>query len=99
MFAAIVPHGTLPEAPIPGADDTHEALAELGRRFEAARPEATIVLTPHNVHIEGHFAVVLAGTLAGRLAEFDAPDVELESPVDLELATREIGRASCRERV
>ena len=77
VFAAIVPHGTLPEAPIPGADATHEALEELGRRFEAARPETTIVLTPHNVHIEGHFAVVLAGALAGRLAEFDAPEVEL----------------------
>ena len=88
VFAAIVPHGTLPEAPIPGADATHEALEELRRRFEAAGPEATIVLTPHNVHVEGHFAVVLAGTLAGRLAELDAPDVELSSPVDLELATQ-----------
>ena len=49
-----------------GADATHAALAELGRRFDAAAPETTIVLTPHNVHVEGHFAVVLAGTLAGR---------------------------------
>jgi aromatic ring-opening dioxygenase LigB subunit len=87
VFAAIAPHGSLPEAPVEGADATHEALAELGRRFDAARPDATIVLTPHNVHVEGHFAVVLAGTLAGRLAEFDAPEVELTCPVDLELAT------------
>jgi aromatic ring-opening dioxygenase LigB subunit len=86
VFAAIAPHGTLREAPVENADTTHAALDELGRRFEAARPEATIVLTPHNVHVEGHFAVVLAGTLAGRLAEFDAPDVELSCPVDLELA-------------
>jgi aromatic ring-opening dioxygenase LigB subunit len=48
------------------------------------------VLTPHNVHVEGHFAVVLAGTLAGRLAEFDAPEVELSCPIDLELATQTI---------
>ncbi len=87
VFAAIAPHGTLPEAPVPGAEKTHEALAELGRRFDATTPEATIVLTPHNVHVEGHFAIVLAGTLSGSLAEFDAPEVTLSCPVDPELAT------------
>jgi aromatic ring-opening dioxygenase LigB subunit len=86
VFAAIAPHGTLPEAPVPGAERTHEALAELGRRFDAAQPDATIVMTPHNVHVDGHFAVVLAGTLAGSLADFDAPDVTLSVPVDVELA-------------
>jgi aromatic ring-opening dioxygenase LigB subunit len=87
VFAAIAPHGTLPEAPIENAEATHTALAELGRRFDAARPEATIVLTPHNVHVERHFAVVLAGTLAGTLADFEAPHVRLSCPVDLELAS------------
>ena len=91
VFAAIAPHGTVevpgvPAAAIAGAEKTHAALQELGRRFDDAHPEATIVLTPHNVHVEGHFAVVLAGTLAGRLAEFDAPEVELSCPVELELA-------------
>jgi len=90
VFAAIAPHGTLPEAPVPGAERTHEALAELGRRFDAAAPEATIVLSPHNVHVEGHFAVVLAGTLSGSLAEFEAPEVKLSCPVDVELATQAI---------
>src|SRR2546430_13365310 len=90
VFAAIAPHGTLPEAPVPGTAKTHEALAELGRRFDAAAPEATIVLTPHNVHVEGHFAVVLAGALSGSLAEFDAPHVTLSCPVDVELAAESI---------
>jgi aromatic ring-opening dioxygenase LigB subunit len=95
VFAAIAPHGSVdvpgvPAAAVPGADETHRALEELGRRFEAARPEATIVLTPHNVHVQGHFAVVLAGTVTGRLAEFDAPEVELSTPIDLELATESI---------
>jgi aromatic ring-opening dioxygenase LigB subunit len=90
VFAAIAPHGTLPEAPVENAETTHAALAELGRRFEAAGPEATIVLTPHNVHVQGHFAVVLAGTLAGTLADLDAPDVRLSCPVDLELATEAV---------
>jgi aromatic ring-opening dioxygenase LigB subunit len=89
-FAAIAPHGTLPEAPVPGADETHAALVELGRRFGAAAPDATVVLTPHNVHVEGHFAVVLAGTLAGSLNEFDAPDVQLTCPVDVDLAAQAI---------
>ena len=39
VFAAIAPHGTLPEAPVPGAEKTHDALAELGRRFDAAAPK------------------------------------------------------------
>jgi aromatic ring-opening dioxygenase LigB subunit len=90
VFAAIAPHGTLPEAPIDNADATHAALAELGRRFDAAQPEATIVLTPHNVHVEGHFAIVLAGTLAGTLVDFDAPHVRLSCPVDLELAAQSV---------
>jgi aromatic ring-opening dioxygenase LigB subunit len=90
VFAAIAPHGTLPEAPVPGAEKTHDGLAELGRRFDATAPEATIVLTPHNVHVEKHFAVTVAGTVAGSLAEFDAPEVKLSCPVDLELASQSI---------
>jgi aromatic ring-opening dioxygenase LigB subunit len=91
VFAAIAPHGTLavPEAPaaaVDGAERTQAAMEELARRFSAASPDATIVLTPHNVHVDGHFAVVLAGTLAGSLADWDAPAVELTSPVDVELA-------------
>jgi aromatic ring-opening dioxygenase LigB subunit len=90
VFAAIAPHGSLPEAPVENADATHEALAELGRRFDAAQPDATIVLTPHNVHVQGHFAVVLAGILAGTLDGFDAPHVQLSCPVDLDLATQAV---------
>jgi aromatic ring-opening dioxygenase LigB subunit len=90
VFGAIAPHGTLPEAPIEGAEKTHEALAELGRRFDAAGPEATIVFTPHNMHVERNFAVVLAGELAGTLADFDAPDVMLSCPVDVELAAQAV---------
>jgi aromatic ring-opening dioxygenase LigB subunit len=38
-----------------------EAMEELGRRFEAAAPEVAVVVTPHSLHVEGHFAVVTAG--------------------------------------
>ena len=84
VFAAIAPHGTLPEAPVAGAEATHAALAELGRRFDAAEPEATIVLTPHNVHIEGAMAVIVAGHLEGVVGE-DGREIWMTSPVDLDL--------------
>ncbi len=94
VFAAIAPHGSLaiPEACAAEerelAHATQEAMVELGRRFDAARPDATIVLTPHNVHVGGAFAVVVAGGLAGSLSGWSAEPIELECPVDPELATQ-----------
>ena len=55
-FAAIAPHGD-----VEGAPELREAMLELGRRFDAAAVDAAIVVTPHNVHVEGHLAVVTAG--------------------------------------
>ena len=99
VFAAIAPHGTLavPEAPaaaVEGGERTQSAMEELARRFGGVSPDATIVLTPHNVHVDGHFAVVLAGALSGSLADWDAPTVELGCPVDVERGTS----TSARER-
>ncbi len=54
-FACIAPHGDLDEIP-----ELSAAMAELGRRFDAAGVETAIVVTPHNVHVERHFAVVTA---------------------------------------
>jgi aromatic ring-opening dioxygenase LigB subunit len=51
-FAAIAPHGDVDLAP-----ELREAMTELGRRCTA---DVAIVVTPHNVHVEGHFAVVTA---------------------------------------
>ena len=56
VFACIAPHGDVDLAP-----ELREAMEELGRRFEAAAPEVAVVVTPHSVHVEGHFAVVTAG--------------------------------------
>ena len=91
-FGAIAPHGHLaiPEACVPAerglAVKTQEAMAELARRFAAARPDATILFTPHNVHVEGNMAVLVAGTLAGSLAEWTGETVELRCAVDRDLA-------------
>jgi aromatic ring-opening dioxygenase LigB subunit len=89
VFAAIAPHAThaLVETE-PGGAETRAAMAELGRRFDAARPEAVIVLTPHTVHVEGAMAVVTASKAAGTLAQWGEPNVELRVPVDTELAAR-----------
>src|SRR5689334_18546411 len=65
------------------AEATRAGFEELGRRFDRADPEATIVLTPHGVHVEGSFAVVVAGALSGLI---DEPPAELECASDPALA-------------
>lgn len=55
VFSCIAPHGDVDLAP-----ELRGAMEELGRRFDAAAPEVAIVVTPHSVHVEGHFAVVTA---------------------------------------
>ena len=57
VFAAIAPHGSMaiaewckPEERALAAK-TRSAMEDLGRRFAAASPEVTIVLTPHNIHV------------------------------------------------
>jgi aromatic ring-opening dioxygenase LigB subunit len=80
VFAAIAPHGD--PAFLEGSP-THEAMCELGRRHRVAGPETTVVLTPHNVHVDGAFAVITAGSVSGRL---DEHDVGVTRAVDLALA-------------
>jgi len=55
VFACIAPHGELEEIP-----ELRAAMEELGRRFDAAGADTAIVVTPHNIHVERHFAVVTA---------------------------------------
>jgi aromatic ring-opening dioxygenase LigB subunit len=69
-----------------GDGATREGMDELARRFEAASPDATIIFTPHNVHVEDSFAVVTATTLTGTLADWEHPEVALTCPTDRELA-------------
>ena len=78
--AAIAPHG---DPVFEEGSETGRALEEAGRRLEAAAPEVTIVLTPHNVHVEGAFGVVVAATVAGRV---DEVALELSCETDRALA-------------
>lgn len=82
VLGAIAPHGT--PAFEPGK--TRSALEDLARRVERAAADAVVVLTPHNVHVERHFAVVTAASTSGSLAEWDRPDVALEREVAGDLA-------------
>ena len=79
-FAAIAPHG---DPAFVGGSPTHEAMHELGRRHRAANVETTVVLTPHNVHVDGAFAVITAGSVSGRLDEYA---IGVTRTVDRELA-------------
>jgi aromatic ring-opening dioxygenase LigB subunit len=82
VFGAIAPHG---DPAFEDGSPTRTAMEELGRRLERAEPDVVVVATPHNVHVEGAFAVVTAATIAGAVG-FEAPRDELSCTVDRELA-------------
>jgi aromatic ring-opening dioxygenase LigB subunit len=90
VFGAIAPHGGIAIAEACGPEErgvaavTRRGMEELGRRFDRAKPEIAIVLTPHNIHVEGAMAVVTSGTLAGALDGHS--DVKLRIAVDRPLA-------------
>jgi aromatic ring-opening dioxygenase LigB subunit len=89
VAAAIAPHGMPAFEPGP----TRDALEEIGRRVAATDPETIVVVTPHNVHVSGHFAVVDAAAVAGTLAEWGEADRALERPVDRDLAAALVAKA------
>jgi aromatic ring-opening dioxygenase LigB subunit len=76
VFSAIAPHGDVEET-----RELQAAMEELGRRFEAAAPETAVVVTPHNVHVEGHFAVVTAA----RVGEWETDRERAEALLAAEL--------------
>jgi aromatic ring-opening dioxygenase LigB subunit len=84
VFAAIAPHGA------PALDDpegkTRRGFEELGRRFEAAAPAATIVFTPHGLLVEDHFGVALSSRYEGDVSQWSDSGVELSAPGDPALA-------------
>jgi len=91
VFAAIAPHGSMAIAEWCKAEEralaakTRAAMEELGRRFAATGPDVTVVLTPHNIHVERGMAVILAGAMAGTLESGAAP-IAMRVPVDRDLA-------------
>ena len=90
VFGCIAPHGgiAIAEACEPEQRDlaavTRHGMVELGRRFDRAQPDVAVVLTPHNIHVDGAMAVITSGTVAGALDGH--PDVALRIAVDRPLA-------------
>ncbi len=97
VFGAICPHGpiavteTCTDDELELAAATREAFEELGRRAAAAEPDAVVVVTPHNVHVQGAMAVVVAGALEGAVAGTDGRTIGLEATTDRELAGLVLG--------
>src|SRR5713226_9736074 len=91
VFGAIAPHGGLAvaEACMPEemqlARATRSGMEVLGREFTAAKPDVVVVATPHNVHISGAFAVLVAARMSGNL-DGTPQAVELEVPIEMGLA-------------
>jgi aromatic ring-opening dioxygenase LigB subunit len=101
VFACIAPHGSIaiPEAKPKDrpslASATTAGMQELGRRFAAAEPDVSIVLTPHNIHVEGAMAVIDAAAVSGDLVQWGSP-ISMRVPVDrdLTLSVRDAIRAA-----
>ena len=78
VFACIAPHGDLDlDASL------RSAMEELGRRFAAAAPDVAVVVTPHSVHVEGHFAVVTAGKVGEWETDRELAAALLEAPLPM----------------
>lgn len=88
-WGAIAPHGGVS---LDGSEPLRGAMRELGRRCETAALDALVLITPHGVHVEGHFAVVVAATLAG-----EVEDEHLTVATDRALAASILGelRTAC----
>ncbi|MGH3008781.1 MAG: extradiol ring-cleavage dioxygenase [Gaiellaceae bacterium] len=78
VFACIAPHGDVDLAP-----ELRAAMEELGRRAAAARPDVAVVITPHSVHVEGHFAIVTSGKVGEWETDRATAAALLEAPLPI----------------
>jgi aromatic ring-opening dioxygenase LigB subunit len=76
VFACIAPHGDVDLDPA-----LRPAMEELARRAAATEPEVAVVVTPHSVHVDGHYAVVTSGTVGGYETDRATADALLEAPL------------------
>lgn len=78
VFACIAPHGDVDLAP-----ELRQAMEELGRRCEAKAPDVAVVITPHSVHVDGHYAVVTAGKVGAWETDTSVAAALLEAPLPI----------------
>jgi aromatic ring-opening dioxygenase LigB subunit len=78
VFACIAPHGDMDlDASL------RAAMEELGRRCAGAAPDVALVVSPHSVHVEGHFAVVTAGRVGEWETDAALAAALLEAPLPI----------------
>ncbi len=100
VFACIAPHGgeviaELADNAPQRAALTRQAMEELARRMEAARPETVLVITPHGVRVAGAVCVMTTERAIGVLeGEGGNGRVEMDLAVDTELGYRIAYQAS-----
>jgi aromatic ring-opening dioxygenase LigB subunit len=78
VFACIAPHGDVDLDPA-----LRPAMEELGRRANAAQPEVAVVVTPHSVHVQGHYAVVTSGTVGEWQTDRETAEALLALPLPI----------------
>jgi aromatic ring-opening dioxygenase LigB subunit len=84
VFACVAPHGDVDLDPT-----LRPAMEELGRRVAVAQPDVAVVVTPHSVHVERHFAVVTSGKVGGY--DTDAATAETLLEADLPILSVSYG--------
>jgi aromatic ring-opening dioxygenase LigB subunit len=78
VFACIAPHGDVDLAP-----ELRAAMEELGRRCAAALPDVAVIVTPHSVHVDGHYGLVTAGKVGEWETDRAAASALLEGPLPI----------------
>jgi aromatic ring-opening dioxygenase LigB subunit len=58
-------------------------MEELGRRFDAASPDVVVVVTPHSVHVDGHYAVVTSAKVGEWETDAAVTAALLEAPLPI----------------
>ncbi|HLY67586.1 MAG TPA: class III extradiol dioxygenase subunit B-like domain-containing protein, partial [Chloroflexota bacterium] len=91
LFGCVVPHPPvlLPEVGQEMArevEPTVESLQELGRKIASYEPETLVLISPHGPLLRDSMGIGLAPEAEGDFANFQAPDVQLRVPCDVELA-------------
>jgi aromatic ring-opening dioxygenase LigB subunit len=78
VFACIAPHGDVDLDPA-----LRPAMEELGRRAAGAAPDVAVVVTPHSVHVDGHYAVVTSAKVGEHETDRATADALLAAPLPI----------------
>jgi aromatic ring-opening dioxygenase LigB subunit len=107
VLAAIAPHGDLAVPELCGestrslAVATQRAMTALGTSVRETAPDVVVIVSPHHLHLERSFGVVISGRIAGGISASEpgvglsggahAARIELDCPVDRDLARGVLG--------